>query len=343
MTWRNDAGGGVPWAVEGGAEISASILRLLSWAQMGGNEGVLSSTDLEVKALDVPGTQIRAMPGACSILNRALGASREAYVGKLFEQDVKDVSPTGSGAGRSDLVVARITNPYIDGEPWQIPEPENRALGPYIETWVEPNVPSTTTTVTQLGFGWSAIPLARIDIPASTGTILQSMIHDLRSVVNPFTGGVQGPAGGATEPPPVVIPGGGGILLSTDTDPIAWPFTSAWQVTIPAQATHADIKITIENAQINGGNLLGTLQMIFAGIGQTPQGYQLAWPGGTGPTRQGMSLIYPDFPIPPEVRGMTVPIGVRAVVTSGLGTALADPNTRAVCEAKFKQKATTTA
>jgi hypothetical protein len=42
------------------------------------------------------------------------------------------------------------------------------------------NVPSTTTTAAELGLDHSMIALARIDIPASTGTITQSMIHDLR-------------------------------------------------------------------------------------------------------------------------------------------------------------------
>lgn len=91
------------------------------------------------------------------------------------------IAATGSAGGRSDLIVAQVEDPNMAGEPWQTPT--NPAVGPYIFTRVIPNVPAGTTSLRPLGYsGRSAIVLARVDLPASTGTVTASMITDLREL-----------------------------------------------------------------------------------------------------------------------------------------------------------------
>lgn len=186
----------VPWAIGGGAQMSATVARLLAYLGGGGEtEGVAAPTSCAVAAMPTPGASVRVAPGPYLIRNRALAGDYQDYVGMVRSQDVVNVTATSSAGPRSDLVVIRVENPFISGEPWQVPT--DVANGPYVFTRVIENVPADTTSVHALNLGYTAITLARIDIPASTATITDAMITDLRTVVNPGTGtGGQPPPGG---------------------------------------------------------------------------------------------------------------------------------------------------
>ena len=175
----------VPWFIGGGAQHSPEVARMMLFAATGGAEGVVLPGDLKVLPLDVPGGAVRAVPGGVLIRNRATGGDSQTYGGRLVTEDVVQIAPTGSGAGRSDLVVARIEDPNMAGETWG--EPEDPTVGPYIFTRVIPNVPKTTTRVKDVpGYATStAIEIARVDLPASTGTVTAAMITDLRRVAVP--------------------------------------------------------------------------------------------------------------------------------------------------------------
>lgn len=181
MSW--DA---VPWFVGGGAQHSPEVARLLAYAATGSAEGIVTPGDLRVEATTVPGGNINIQPGDCLIRNRGQGGDSQTYVGRLATRDTVSIAST-SGTARSDLVVAQIEDPFMAGEPWQ--EPDDPADGPYIFTRVIPNVPAWTTRLQDVtGFeGRTALTLARIDIPANTGTITDSMITDLRKLAMPRT------------------------------------------------------------------------------------------------------------------------------------------------------------
>jgi hypothetical protein len=343
MTWDD----GVPWAIGGGSAMPAEILRLVSWAALGGQEGVFSSSDLRISALETPGTSIRALPGACSIGNRALNASKELYIQRLFSQDVVAISPT-SASGRSDLIVAQVENPYISGEPWQIPE--DPANGPYIFTRVISNVAATVKSVGSLNLGISAITLARIDIPPSTGTIIQSMIKDLRTVVNPMTGAVQPPTDGGDGDdgdPVVVCPGGDGDddgdddndpLESTQTSYIPWPFTGNTDINVPTWANYADITVTVLSALAhNGGGswggLFGFIRLILGGIAQEEQSFACNTEG-----RQDIVWQKVNVPIPADKRGTTQHFHLTHRMVSGAGRLLSTKSTKIRFDVKFKQR-----
>jgi hypothetical protein len=250
----------VPWAVGGGAVLDEAIARMIPYFMFQGTEGVMSATDLEVKALATPGGSVRISPGGCVILGRGPGQLYEAYMGRNKADTVVSISPNNGATTRSDLVYLRVEDPYIAGSEFSIPG--DRANGPYIFPRVLQSVPSTLRTMSVLGNNWSAIPLARIDIPGNTSTINSGMIVPLRKKVGP----PPPPAPPVTIPPPT---------QNTDIDPQEeeqnyfalnslssgsqdlsssqvgtwrnWPTASEFTVAIPPWATTMDVILTLHN------------------------------------------------------------------------------------------------
>ena len=128
----------------------------------------------------MPGAGVRVAPGGAVIRSKAAGGAQQTYVGRNPDDDLIEIAATTSAGGRSDLIVARIADPFMPGEPFD--EPDDPRVGPYIYTDIISNVAAGTTAVPS---GMSAIPLARIDIPKSTGTITAEMIKPLRKLSNP--------------------------------------------------------------------------------------------------------------------------------------------------------------
>lgn len=172
----------VPWAVGNGAAASVEVARLLAHVAFNGNEGVLGAGDLAVTALTTPGGSVQIAPGACAVLNRSPGQTYQAYAGRATSTTQVTVPATGSSAGRTDLLVARVEDPSVDAT-WPIPA--DPTTGPYFFPRLITNVAAGTKTVTELNLGYSAIPLARLTIPANTSAITQAMITDLRTIANP--------------------------------------------------------------------------------------------------------------------------------------------------------------
>ncbi len=240
MTWDS-----VPWFVGGGAHHSPEVARLLAYAATSGAQGIVTPGDLRVEPLAVPGSSVRVLAGACLILSKAAGGAQQTYVGRNPSEDVKGIAATGSGAGRSDLIVAQIKDPFMPGEPWA--DPADVTVGPYISTEIIPNVSPTTTTVPS---GVSGIPLARIDIPANTATITKEMIRDLRYLALPRSLTVQ--AGG--------VPNSYwhlGNNTHKDTDGTVDKYGMARiseirpTISIPSWATHVDISAQAMNLWAN--------------------------------------------------------------------------------------------
>ncbi|MEU9354988.1 hypothetical protein AB0D65_29335 [Streptomyces griseoloalbus] len=247
----------VPWFTEGGAVHSSEVARLLAYAAFGGAEGVVGSGDLRVRALSSPGPEVQVMTGACAITNRAAGAAYQSYAGRLPTADRVDIAATGVSA-RSDLIVARVENPYSYGETW--PDPSNPEVGPYIFTRVISNVPKTTTRVSQVRPSDSAIALARVDLPANTSSVTQAMITDLRSMVNPrrdrklYTG----------------FPSTLSTLSYSDNKWHNWPGEPArWNIDVPLWATRMKIITTLAGFRYTRSNVFARMQNVFGGkLGQ---------------------------------------------------------------------------
>lgn len=244
MTWDS-----VPWFVGGGAEHSPEVARLLAYAATNASEGIVSAGDLKVTPLDVPTSKVRALAGAAIILCESAGGAQQTYVGRNVSEDVVSISATGAGSGRSDLIVARVEDPWMAGEPWN--DPANAKVGPYIFTRVIPNVSSTATAAPA---GSSAIALARIDIPANTSVITAGMVKDLRKLAQPRESRVVNQA----------MPAPGNALMSTSF--INWPGSQGWPIYVPTWATHFYMTYTMSGVQVEGGDAWGQLRGVFGDV-----------------------------------------------------------------------------
>jgi len=246
MTWDS-----VPYFVGGGAQHSPEVARLLAYAALGGAEGIVGPADLKVAPYEVPGTGVRVLKGAALILNRATGGDQQTYAVRNPSVDVVEIAPTGSSGGRSDLIVAQIEDPNMPGEPWQRPEkPES---GPYVFTRVIPNVPKGTTRLQDVpGYGGrTAVTLARVDLPASTGTVTSSMVTDLRAMARPRSERVIVPA---TIQKADLL----NLLPSWQN----FPETQITGIPVPAWATHAAIRMETTIRQ-KGGNAYAQFEAYF--------------------------------------------------------------------------------
>ena len=289
---------GVPMMIGGGEALhSADLMRHLVSNFFYGVQGVIRAGDLQVKAQPAPDGTVRMVPGGVAVENRSLGGTRQAYFDYSAEDVTIPIAATGSGGGRSDLIVARVEDPYAAGTEWQYPV--DRKRGPYIFPRVIPNVARNLFDVAQLGRGWSATTLARVDIPANTTAITNNMIVDLRSMAN-GPQRYQEPDPPAAPPPPQVdqstwtesrIQAVKQSLNYTDWSFINFPSSASWRVPIPAWACGVDMFFVIENPKQEVGHVWGELRGGLDAEGSsgaffgTPMPFDMdALPTAQGPT-----------------------------------------------------------
>lgn len=302
----------VAWMIDGGAALhSASLGRKFAYAALGGNDGVIGATDCEVRELAVPGTKVRVYPGIVAIRNRANNVLNETYLGSVFSETQIDIAATTASGPRSDMICARVENPYIDGEPW--PDPSDPTTGPYFKLVVISNV-GNTATVPPAGAGNAVLPLSRIDLPASTATVIQSYCKDLRYMANVLQ---------STDARVLAVPGQHTLPTSQNTY-ITWPNPpmGSQTVRVPSWATKAVIRGVVAVVQIpNGGNARGDIR---AGIGTQRTG-AIQWDydttGTTSPDRQNL-VFGGEIDIPASYRGTT-----QSLLTEARGYTVASGNT----------------
>ncbi|WP_314250904.1 hypothetical protein [Streptomyces sp. DSM 40907] len=162
----------VPLLTNGGTH-SAQSFRMMVRDLARGAEGVTEGSDLKVTPLTVPAGGVLIGDGSGVIRGRAVPWQGH-YTAYNIGTEAVPVAPTG-GTPRTDMVVMRVLDPEYEGT-------RNPAKDKIVAFEVIPGV-STTATAPPPGF--SAIPLARINLPANTGTITAAMITDLRRIANP--------------------------------------------------------------------------------------------------------------------------------------------------------------
>lgn len=298
------------WFIGGGAEHSPESARRALYASTGGAEGVGGIDDLKVVPLAVPGGGVRILTGSALIRSGYAYGETQTYMGTVYEQETVSVAATGSGAGRSDMVVLRVEDPYAGGSPW--PVPADPATAPYLHIRVISGVPADATRVQDVpGHDTdTAIALARIDIPASTGTIAAGMITDLRRLGQPRRLSTL-----AYVPVPAVTD-----LVSATLVP--WPASTAVQVEVPEWATHAYVDGEIVNYQTRNNPVAGTLRarLDTAGSGgveamSSPLYYNEQYAGDTRLSRP----VGGKITIPPELRGQVRNLRMVGLRNGGTG------------------------
>ena len=206
------------WAVDGNTE-SGNFARLMLQSSTAGAQGVVGHLDCIVRATGPATAGIIIGPGAVVIKGTETSYQGSYYGYNVGDDTTLSISATG-GAARSDMIVARAEDPTWSGSPWGAP-----SAGQIIWPRVISGVAAGSVTPPA---GTSAIPLARIDMPASTTTVQPSYIHDLRQVSQPQRI-MQSFA---------VIGSGTPVASGTGAGVQAYPPGASWQVQIPDYATN---------------------------------------------------------------------------------------------------------
>ncbi|GAA5071054.1 hypothetical protein [Streptomyces similanensis] len=314
---------GIPWFVEG-TTASEETLRLIVDAAVGGGEGVIGPADLLVTALDVPGAAVQVGPGAMVAKRRgALGGGSQSYAARMPTPQQEDVAPTTVEGPRSDLVIARIEDPY-GGETW--PEPEDPAVGPYVWTRIISDVPAGTTSIREIAPDSTAVTLARIDLPAGTSTVTAAMVTDLRQIARPRSHTSRRYLPGWSAPDDV-----GPVTDEWEVFPIG----ATWTDKVPDWATHVTL-----HAHITGllhpdtAEARGTLRV---SVGEQ-HGATMPY-GATQPGRLAVQAGH-TFLLAPEDRGQMRDFSVEGIGAAGFtGVLRADAATVLALEVTYSQEA----
>ena len=292
----------VPYLVGGGFEHSAEVMRAMLAASTSGAEGIVNAGDFKVQPLAVPGTSVRVAPGNALIRNSYGGGQAQTYACRAGSETEVPIEATGSAGSRTDLIVARIDDPTYQGGAFD-PLTFEAARFEVIQ-----GVPASTKTVAELGLSYPAIALARVKLPASTGTVTAAMITDLRSVALPriqrhlFTHNLSNEETDAINPP------------VGDEMGEAWP-NVFWNFTIPDWATRVRVRAILGGVRVeekspnNYGNL-------FVRFGTVPTGFSTQygrWDNSMagGITRQTF-MVADDRSVPSSFRGIDSRAYIRA-------------------------------
>lgn len=309
-----------PWAVEG-ATISEGMARMEAYIASGGREGIVGPTDLAVTATPTPGPQVRVAPGAVAINSRGTNVRYEQYHGRVLTATNVDIAGTGSSAGRSDLVIARVEDPNSPGETW--PVPPDPAAGPYFYLRVIPNVgqyvttgPTSVVSVDQLGLGYTAYALGRVDLPPSTATVTQGMIADVRGMTAPRSGR-------ETYSSTIVVPAMQ-QLTPANTAFTTFPSNATWTIPVPSWATHAKLTFSATGGySTTGAGFSGFVRIevdTLIGPGLPIVGI------GAAAVRGSVGPFVTEFDIPAAMRGITHTARLSAAAYLASGNLILDQN-----------------
>lgn len=245
MTFEN-----APSSIDG-ATLTSALIRKGTFAGTNGTEGIVGAADLKVTQLGTPGVGVQIAAGVGLVLNGYQTAPSETYV--VPNPGVHTIPsgemPASNPSPKSYIVAVVIGDPDFSqtGHPWMLatdpPAGEELTF-----QYVRPTLVEVSAGATEIaGANYPYLALARIDIPASTTTIIDSYITDLRSLAQPRSDGdIQvSPSGAWT---------GLNVYLDDGASYVTWGAGQfAPQVAIPSWAKRA-----IMVAKVNGARIVDT-------------------------------------------------------------------------------------
>jgi hypothetical protein len=298
-----------------GATHSAQQFRMLVRDLANGAEGITQGDDLKVIQRATPGGGILVGDGSAVVRGRA----------NTFQGSLRGLQHRRRGrADRRDRRQRTLRHghppdrrPRIRGHP----EPGTDQIA-YFQ--VISNVSSAATAIPDSRTG---IPLARIDIPASTSTITNAMVTDLRKVANPRRSRsllTQSPASIST-----------GIGSSTSYS--YFSTAAGWNITIPDWASKVIVKLDVSPLRYDLGNFFGQISATF-GASLSVQATLLDDNQGTGP-RRIPAIMADTLTIPTAYRSTTQLLRVRASgLTAGQAARIyVDSGTTLVADVQFEE------
>lgn len=287
-----------PWFI--GAEgvlHPAEAARAVGYAAANGQDGVIGTTDLKVTQTGTPSGRVMIYPGAINLVNRYPGAQAQAYTGVVRTATYVNIDPTTSSGPRSDLIVARVRDPqYGSQSGYDANNPNNFN---FFSIEVVKGVSASFRRYTDQGY--PIVAIARIDIPANTGTITNGMIKDLRvkSLVRSWRRAYP------------TFPTANQALTGNTAD---WLTTGQPTVVVPFWATRANIIVHVEGVEkLVAGYVRGEVKITVAGI--STESVSITQNGPTA-TRFGISFGG-SVAIPRIIRGDAAALSLRGVIAVG--------------------------
>ncbi|MGW1814151.1 hypothetical protein ACWCQM_11395 [Streptomyces sp. NPDC002125] len=295
-----------------GATHPAQQFRMLVRDLARGAEGITQGTDLKVTQLSTPGTSVQVGDGSGVVRGR-VNAFQGTYSACNIGAVSVPIAATG-GAGRSDMVILRVEDPEYEGS-------ISPVTGEVAYFQVISNVSSSATTIPD---GRTGIPLARIDIPASTSTITNAMIKDIRTIANPRRDRqllTQFPASQATS-----ITNSNGVWQTFST-------AAGWNIAIPTWASTARIRIDIAQIKYTTAQFIGALRATF-GASLTLQ--QVILDDNQTAIRRQVAVVADTLTIPDAYRGTTQLLRPQATGTTGnTGAVTVDASSTLIADIEF--------
>ncbi|MGW7398133.1 hypothetical protein ACWGH7_16730 [Streptomyces cyaneofuscatus] len=297
-----------------GATHSAEQFRAMVQDLARGAEGITAGTDLKVTQLGTPGAGVQIASGSGVVRGR-FDAFQGSYAVRNQGTDTVDIAATG-GSPRSDMLILRVEDPQYEGT--LNPEVDNINYFQVIS-----NVSSSATAIPD---GRTGIPLARIDIPASTATITDAMIVDIRRVANPRTERhllTQSPTAMSTE-----ITGSAGTYSYFTT-------AAGWTIAVPAWASTVRIVLTCSQLRYSTAAFFGRLRATF-GSSLTIQPVNLDDNQTT--VRRGTVAVADTLTIPDAYRGTSQLLRLQAAgMTGNTGRVGIDGSTSLIADVQFSE------
>lgn len=304
-----------PMMVNGGTH-PARTMRMMIRDLSRGSQGVTEYNDLKVAPLTTPGAGVQVADGSGIVRGAAWGQG--SYTQYNVGSGTVSVAPTGATA-RNDMIVLRVSDPEYEGTL----NPASDDIG-YFHV-----VSNVAPMATQPPAGMTAIPLARIGIPANCATITAAMITDLRGIANPrrdrqiYTASPTADQNFGGNPRGTYVP---------------WPPAARWAISVPAWAVRARIVFTVAATQVLTGSVWG--QAAFK-LG-TVQGQGINFDTGvfsSSDRSQRVQLISADtINVPASARGTTQLLqAMIAMNISAAGTLQADTATTAIADVEFEE------
>lgn len=299
-----------------GATHSAQQFRMLVRDLARGAEGITQGTDLKVTQLSTPGTSVQVGDGSGVVRGRVNAFQGTYSVCNIGAVSVP-IAATG-GSARSDMVILRVEDPEYEGS-------LNPAVDEIDYFEVISGVSSSATTIPD---GRTGIPLARIDIPASTSTITNAMIKDIRTIANPRRESrllTQSPATAST------------AISGTSLVYSYFSTAAGWSIAIPSWASTVRVKIDIAGLRLLVGPFYGVVRATF-GSSLIVQATTLD--DNQSGTRRISTLLADTLTIPDTYRGTTQLLRVQgAGATGNAGQMQVDAAAMFAAQVEFEEAA----
>lgn len=289
------------------------MLRMGSWVATSGAAGVVTATDFKVQALPTPGAAVTINAGGAVIPTRyGNSTTQQSYTVANDQAFNLSIAATGA-AGRTEYVIIKIEDPQYAGQ-----APENPLDALYCDVVTVATLPTT----------YPYLALARLNIPANTSTITNSMITDLRKIAVPRR----------QRDTVIATTTAGQHHDLTSSAFIDFPNGTAVNVEIPSWASKAIIRADLLETYTMTASIDGQMVLMLGNqpAYTTGRRFDEVW---TGETQRQDHGIVAAFTIPASMRGTTQNLRIRARRLNGTGALRADGHTQVVWDIEFIEEA----